>query len=192
MLLSGFFFGPNIWAEGGIALAIGIGICGIAVNFFVEPWIWFISFLLLSPLPGGLYLASIDFFTPNHIVDWHTFFGYLLLSPVVGVLYGVFGPNKSEREQVGAPFTKKLTLTVWFLGVGLFLAGLGIPVLLYLGPAWMLATGLLAVAQLIRLKQGAWLGSMVVSIFFGGVPIFFWGFAYGAFGPTEGEDSLDF
>lgn len=86
---------------------------------------------------------------------------------------------------MSSSFTKKLTLTIWFLGVALFVVGFEAPMILYIGLAWTLAGGILAIAQLIRLKQWEWLGSMVFSLIFYGVPIFFWGFAYGAFGPAE-------
>jgi hypothetical protein len=63
--------------------------------------------------------------------------------------------------------------------------GFGAQVIIYIGLAWTLASGIIAIAQLIRLKQWEWLGTMVaVSAMFIGIPIFFCGFANGAFGPT--------
>ena len=56
----------------------------------------------------------------------------------------------------------------------------------------MFAAGFLAVAQIIRLKQGQWLTAMLLSLAFGGVSVFFFGLVYGIAGPTESNDRLEF
>jgi Protein kinase domain len=189
LLLAGFWFGPSFLTQAGTILAIGICICGLALNFFTEPWIWLVVFLLLSPLSGGLYTLAVAAFQVDHgIINWHTYCAYFLLTPAAGILYGLFGPTSRHEESMVPSFTKRLTLTIWFLGVGIFVVGFGAPMITYIGLAWALAGGILAAAQLIRLKQLEWLGTMVfVSAMAIGVPIFFWGFAYGAFGPTTEE-----
>ncbi len=191
LLLSGFFFGFHFFSEAGIVLAMGITICGIALNFFVEPWIWLVAFLLLSPASGGLYLALVNFFTPGHGVDGHLLFGYFMLSPIIGLLYGACGTLESQREPITPARMKTLTLTIWFLGLALALAGIGIFATLFVGLAWMLASSFLAMSQLIRLKQGEWIMGLVISLVFMGIGTFFWGFAYGVAGPTESKESFE-
>ncbi len=185
LLLGGFWLGPGPLALIGTILAIGICVCGLALNFFTEPWIWMVVFLLLSPLAGALYTFAVNIHADPSIMNWHTFCAYLLLTPAAGILYGVFGSTKHRDESMTPSFTKKLTLTVWFLGAGIFAVGFAAQILIYIGLAWALASGILAVAQIIRLKQWGWLGNMVFGTAFAlGVPVFVWGFVYGVFGPT--------
>ncbi len=165
-------------------------VCGLALNFFTEPWIWIVVFLLLSPLSGAFYTLAVNVTQADRgIMNWHTFCAYLLLTPVAGILYGLFGSTKHRDEPMAPSFTKKLMLTVWFLGVGIFVVGFGAPMLIYVGLAWALASGILAVAQIIRLKQWEWLGTMVIgSAMVLGIPVLVWGFAYGVFGPTAEDE----
>lgn len=194
LLFSGFWFAPSFPIQLGTILAVGICICGLALNFFTEPWIWLLVFLLLSPLSGGLYTLAVNMgLVDNKVVNWHTYCIYLLLTPIAGILYGLFGPSKHRDESITPSFTKKLILTIWFLGAGFVVVGFGTPLITYIGLAWALASGILAAAQVIRLKQGEWITGMVTSLVFAGVPILFWGFAYGVFGPiTEEQGPLDF
>ena len=190
LLLVGLWLGLGPLALFGTILAVGICVCGLALNFFTEPWIWLVVFLLLSPLAGALYSLSVNITHADHgIMNWHTYCAYLLLTPAAGILYGLFGPTKHRDESMTPSFTKRLTLTIWFLGAGIFVVGFGAPMVIYIGLAWALASGILAAAQIIRLKQWEWLGTMAfASAFIVGIPVFFWGFAYGAFGPiTENE-----
>jgi len=189
LLLSGFWLGPSFLLQAGTILAVSICICGLALNFFTKPWIWLVVFLLFSPLSSGLYmLAVIVFKFDLGIIDWHIYCSCFLLTPAAGILYGLFGPTRHREETIVPSFTKRLTLTIWFLGAGLFVVGFGAPVVTYIGLAWAVAAGILAAAQLIRLKKWEWLGVMAFSSAMAlGVPILFWGFAYGAFGPTTEE-----
>ncbi len=183
LLLGGLWLGLGPLALIGTILAIGICVCGLALNFFTEPWIWIVVFLLLSPLSGALYTLAVNVTQADRgIMNWHTFCAYLLLTPAAGILYGLFGSTKQRDEFMAPSFTKKLTLTVWFLGVGIFVVGFGAPMLIYVGLAWALASGILSVAQIIRLKQWEWLGTMVIgSAMVLGIPVLVWGFAYGVF-----------
>jgi hypothetical protein len=180
------WFGQSFLTQVGTILAVGICICGLALNFFTEPWIWLVLFLLLSPLSGGLYAFSVTaFHSPSNTINWSTYSAYFLLTPLAGILYGLFGPTKRRDEEMNPSFTKRLILTVWFLGAGLFVFGFGAPMITYIGLAWALASGILAAAQAIRLKQTEWLGTMVgISVGSIGLALFFWGFIYGAFSPT--------
>ncbi len=190
LLLSGFWLGPSFLTQGGTILAVGICICGLAMSFLAEPWIWPVLFLLLSPLAGGLYTLTVFAFQADRgIINWDTYCGYLLLTAAAGILYGLFGPTRRRSKSMTPAFTKKLTLTIWFLGAGLVVVGIGVPAVIYIGLAWVLASAVLAIAQLIRLKQWSWLGGMAISLSAIAIPIFFWGFAYGAFGPTEESDT---
>jgi len=185
LLLSGFWGAPPLVLQMGTVLAVGICICGLALNFFLEPWIWLILFLLFSPLAGVLYSLAVPIFSFDQgTLNWHTYCIYLLLTPGAGLLYGVFAPTTPRTVSMNPTFTKKMILTLWCLGAALFFVGLGTPLILFLGLAWVVASAVLAVAQLIRLKQWQWLGRMSCTVVIYGLPLLFWGFAYGAFGPT--------
>ena len=190
LLLGGLWLGRGPLALVGTMLAIGMCVCGLALNFLTQPWIWIVVFLLLSPLSGALYTLAVNVIQADGgIMNWHTFCAYLLLTPAAGILYGLFGSPKHRDESLAPSFTRKLTLTVWFLGAGIFVVGFGAPMLLYVGLAWALASGILAVAQIIRLKQWEWLGTMVLgSAMVLGIPVFMWGLAYGVFGPTVEDE----
>ncbi len=189
LILSGFWFGFSVLTQIGTILAVSMCICGLALNFFTKPWIWLVAFLLLSPLSSGLYIFVVITNIVGHsVIDWPTYCIYLLPTPIAGALYGLFGPTRRSDEILTASFTKGLTLTIWFLGVGLFVVGFGVPIVTYIGLAWTLASGILAVAQLIRLKQSEWLLNLIISlVVLAGTPLFFLGFIYGAFGPTTEE-----
>ncbi len=187
LLLTGVWLGASPFLQGGTVLAIGICICGLALTVFTEPWVWSILFLLLSPLAGGLYALLIPLVhLENGIVNWHTFSAYLLLTPAAGLLYGLLGPTQRSGQPMAAPLTRRLMVTIWFLGAGLLVGdAIGIPALVYLGLAWIVASDVLAVAQTIRLRPENWLAGLVVSLGMLGIPLLFWGFAYGVFGPDE-------
>lgn len=185
LLLSSFWWGNNPALQVGTILAVMLCICGLALNFFLEPWLWLVLFLLFSPLAGALYSLAVPLFSFNQgSMNWRTYCTYLLLTPGAGLLYGVFAPTTPRTVSMNPTFTKKMILTLWCLGAALFFVGLGTPLILFLGLAWVVASAVLAVAQLIRLKQWQWLGRMSCTVVIYGLPLLFWGFAYGAFGPT--------
>lgn len=189
LLLGGLWSGPGPFALAGTILAVGMCVCGLALNFFTKPWIWLVMFLLLSPLSGALYTLAVNLnVTDRGIMNWHTYCAYLLLTPAAGILYGLFGPATHRGETVDISFTRKLILTIWFLGAGLFVVGLGAPAIIYIGLACALASGIIAIAQLIRFKQFEWLYGLAMACAFTlGIAIFGLGFAYGAFGPAVEE-----
>ncbi|GHO65545.1 hypothetical protein KSC_044370 [Ktedonobacter sp. SOSP1-52] len=189
LLLCGFWLGFTPLALTATVLAIGLCVCGIALNFFTEPWVWLVVFLLLSPLSGAIYTLAVHIVSVDGgIINWHTYCAYLLFTPGAGFLYGLFGPDKQRKTAIAPAMVKTLTLTIWFLGAGLCIVGIAAPQIIYVGLAWALASAIIAIAQLIRCKQMEWLGAMLLAaaITFG-IPILFLGFIYGAFGPKEGE-----
>ena len=98
LLLSGMWSGPSPFLIAGIIVAIGICICGLALNFLTEPWIWVIVFLLLSPLSGALYVFAVNVIRIERtIINWQAFCMYLLLTPTAGILYGLY-PQVHERK----------------------------------------------------------------------------------------------
>ena len=192
LITSGILLGPNIGAKIGILLAIGICVCGTGLNFFVKPWIWMVAFLFLSVLvAAGYWIFVIRVNSLPTLEQWRILFGYLLLAPLPAISFGLFGPTSSAREPVDVESTKKLILILWFLGLGLALAGVVVPLSLSLGLAWMFAAGVIAVGQLVRLKQGKWLVGMGMSLAFGGISVFFFGIIYGIRGPIEQRDSWE-
>ena len=89
--------------------------------------------------------------------------------------------------------TKKLMASIWFLGAAFFAVGFGAHALIYVGLSWVLASGVLATAQVIRLQQWKWLETLAMAsaMTLGG---FFlaWGLIYGIFGATSEEEHEEF
>lgn len=188
LLLGGLWLGLSPFTLAGTILAIGICVCGLALNLFMEPWIWMVIFLLFSPLSGALYVFAINVLRVGNVMNWQTFCAYLLLTPVAGMLYGLFGPLHPRVEMITPNVTKKLMVTIWFLGAGIFAVGFGAPVLMYVGLSWALASGVLATVQAIRHQDWEWLtGIAMASAMFLGIPLLVWGLIYGIIGPTGEE-----
>src|SRR5579884_2191092 len=202
LLLIGYAFGLNPWAEAGLVLAVITSICGVAITQFVVPWAWMVLFLLLSPLAGGIYLFLLEFpfwlsagttapLRPP-VIDWHLCFGYFLLSPAAALLYGLVGPTQPASESIPDPLVKKLTAVLWFVGAALWLTGIGVPYIATLGLACMAASGFISLSQLIRLRHINWIILLGCSLFLFIFPLFLWGLAYGVFGPTEKHEETLF
>ena len=151
-----------------------------------------VAFLFLSVLVAACYwIFVIHVDSLPTAEQWHILFSYLLLAPFPAISFGLFGPTSSTRESVDIESTKKLILILWFLGLGLALAGVVMPLSTPLGLSWMFATGFISVGQLVRLKQGKWLVGMGMSLIFGGISVFFFGLIYGIRGPVEQSDTWD-
>ena len=189
LLLGGLWLGLSPFTLAGTILAIGICVCGLALNLFMEPWIWMVIFLLFSPLSGALYVFAINVLRVGNVMNWQMFCAYLLLTPVAGMLYGLFGPIHPRVEMIPPALTKKLMVTTWFLGAGIFAVGFGAPVLMYVGLSWALASGVLAIVQVIRRQDWEWLtGIAMASAMFLGIPLLVCGLIYGIMRPTGEEE----
>lgn len=193
LLLCGLWLGFAPLALTATVISIGLCVCGIALNFFTQPWIWLVVFLLLSPLSGAIYTIAVHIVpVDGGNINWHTYCAYLLFTPGAGFLYGLFGPDKQRKTTIATGMVKTLTLTIWFLSAGLCIVGIAAPQIIYVGLAWVLASAIIVISQLIRCKQMEWLATMLITAAMTfGIPILFLGFIYGAFGPKEEEKQED-